>query len=59
MYLCSVIINQLTKKGGVYEMTEKERLIFRIIKLLNLIETTENQPIINQIKGYLYNLYED
>lgn len=34
-------------------MNETERLIFRILDLLSLIETRKNQPIIRQIKGLL------
>lgn len=37
-------------------MSIKERLIFRILDLLSLIENKKNQPIVNQIKGLLYEL---
>lgn len=40
-------------------MNYKKRLIFRIFDLLALIETKKNQPIINQIRGLLFNLMED
>lgn len=39
-------------------MNEKKWLIFRILDLLALIENQENQPIINQIKGYLFELLD-
>lgn len=37
-------------------MTEKERLIFRILNLLQLLENTENQSQIRQIEGLLNEL---
>lgn len=54
MYLCSTKI----KKGGVYEMSYKNGLIFRIFRLLALIETEKNQSIIRQIEGLLNELLE-
>jgi len=40
-------------------MNEKERLIFRVLDLLEIIKTKKNQPIINQIRGYLFNFLKD
>lgn len=40
-------------------MKEKARLIFRVFDLLATIETEENQPTVNLIKGYLYGLMEE
>ena len=40
-------------------MSYKERLIYRIFDLLALIENRRNQPIVNQIKGLLYQLLDD
>ncbi len=40
-------------------MNYKKWLIYRIFDLLALIETQENQPIIRQIQGLLYNLMDD
>nr|DAO17645.1 MAG TPA: hypothetical protein [Caudoviricetes sp.] len=40
-------------------MNYKKWLIYRIFDLLALIETPENQPIIRQIQGLLYNLMDD
>lgn len=40
-------------------MSYKERLIYRIFDLLALIENRINQPIVNQIKGLLYQLLDD
>lgn len=40
-------------------MNEKERLIFRVLDLLELIKTKKNQPIINQIRGYLFNFLKE
>lgn len=37
-------------------MNRKKWLIFRILDLLATLETTKNQPIINQIRGLLYEL---
>ena len=39
--------------------TDDKWLIFRILDLLAIIETSENQPIINQIKGLLFNLLKE
>lgn len=55
IYLCSTKI----KKGGVYEMSYKNGLIFRIFRLLALIETAKNQSIIRQIEGLLNELLEN
>lgn len=35
-------------------MTEKERLADAIFRLLETIETDNNQPIVRQIKGLIY-----
>lgn len=40
-------------------MKRKKWLIIRIQNLLSLIENSKNQPIINQIRGLLYNLLEE
>lgn len=40
-------------------MNRKKRLIFRILNLLELIETPKNQPTVNQIRGLLYCLFEE
>lgn len=40
-------------------MSYKERLIYRIFDLLALIENRRNQPIVNQIKGLLYQLLDN
>ena len=37
-------------------MNEKVRLIFQVLNLLATIETKENQPVIRQIQGILYEL---
>ena len=37
-------------------MTEKERLVALIFRLLNLIENERNQSIVEQIRGLLRNL---
>lgn len=37
-------------------MTEKERLVALIFRLLNLIENKRNQSIVEQIRGLLRNL---
>ncbi len=39
-------------------MSYKKWLIFQILNLVNLIETPENQPTVNRIRGLLYNLLE-
>jgi hypothetical protein len=39
-------------------MKTKKRLIFRILDLLSLIENKKNQPIVNQIRGLLFELLE-
>lgn len=39
-------------------MRRKKRLIIRILNLVNLIENENNQPIVNQIRGLLYELLE-
>lgn len=40
-------------------MKNAKRLIFKIFNYLDLIENSKNQPIINQIRGLLYNLLEE
>lgn len=40
-------------------MTEKRRLISRILTLLAYIETPANQSIIQQIRGLLYKLEDE
>lgn len=37
-------------------MRRNKRLIFRILRLLDLLENDRNQPIVNQIRGLLYEL---
>jgi hypothetical protein len=37
-------------------MDNKKWLVFRILDLLELIETKKNQPICNQIRGLLFEL---
>lgn len=39
-------------------MNSKKWLIYRILDLLAMIENRKNQPIVNQIKGLLYELLE-
>lgn len=40
-------------------MKKEKWLIFRILDLLATLETTENQPVINQIRGYLFSLMKN
>lgn len=40
-------------------MNRKKWLIFRILDLLDIIETTKNQPVVNQIRGLLYCLLNE
>ena len=40
-------------------MSYKRGLIFKIFRLLNLIETEKNQPIIRKIEGLLNELLSD
>lgn len=40
-------------------MSMKQRLIFRILDLLSMIENQKNQPIVNQIKGLLFELLDE
>ena len=40
-------------------MNRKKRLIFRIMDLLETIETPKNQPTVNQIRGLLYSLLHE
>ena len=40
------------------EMSYKKQLIYRIFSLLDVIENQTNQPVINQIRGLLYNLLD-
>jgi len=40
------------------EIKRKQWLIFRILDLLAMIENKKNQPIVNQIKGLLYELLD-
>lgn len=40
-------------------MIEKKWLIFRILDLLELIETPKNQPIVTEIRGLLFNLMNE
>lgn len=39
-------------------MNEKRWLVNRILQLLDLLENTNNQPIVRQIQGLLYELIE-
>ncbi len=39
-------------------MTRKKRLIIQSLNYLELIETEDNQPIVNLIRGLLYELLE-
>ncbi len=39
-------------------MDRTKWLIFRILDLLAIIENKKNQPIINQIRGLLYELLD-
>ena len=39
-------------------MKEKRWLIFQIFNLLAMLENKKNQPIVNQIKGMLYELLD-
>lgn len=47
------------KKGGVYDMNNKKRLISRILDLLAMIENKRNQPIVNEIRALLRILEDD
>lgn len=40
-------------------MNYKRRLIVRIFNLLELIETKNNQPIVNEIRGLLHALINE
>lgn len=40
-------------------MKQKKRLIFRILDYLDLIETPKNQPLVQQIRGLLYELLDE
>lgn len=40
-------------------MRKKKWLICRTLILLSLIEDTKNQPIVNQIRGLLYELLDE
>ncbi len=55
LYLCNV----KQERRCEYEMKQKQRLIFRILDLLAIIETSKNQPIVNRIKGYLFELLDE
>lgn len=46
----------MKKRRCSNEMTEKERLVALIFRLLNLIENKRNQSIVEQIRGLLRNL---
>lgn len=35
-----------------------KRLIFRILNLLELIENQKNQPLVNRIRGLIYELLD-
>ena len=39
-------------------MKELKRLVFRILDLLAMIETPKNQPIVNRIKGLIYEILD-
>ncbi len=54
--MCYLCINKIKEVHN--EMTKKERLIFQIFRRLELIENKENQSIISQIRGLLYNLLD-
>lgn len=41
------------------EMNRRKWLIYRILDLLALIENDRNQPIVNQIRGLLFELLEN
>lgn len=40
-------------------MKYKKRLIFRILDLVAMLENEKNKPIVNQIKGLLYELLSE
>jgi len=40
-------------------MDRKRRLVFMILKNLDLLENDENQPLINQIRGLLFELLDN
>lgn len=40
-------------------MNKKKWLIFRILDLLALIENKKNQPKVNEIRGYLFELMDE
>ena len=54
--MCYLCINKIKEVQD--EMTYKEKLISQIFRLLELIETEVNQPIISQIRGLLNNLLD-
>lgn len=40
-------------------MTRKKRLIIQALNYLELIETEDNQPLVNLIRGLLFELLEN
>jgi hypothetical protein len=56
-FITTFVVQKSNKKGGVTDdMNKKKRLIYRILDLLAMIENKKNQPIVNQIKGLLFEL---
>jgi hypothetical protein len=56
-FITIFVVQKSNKKGGVTDdMNKKKRLIYRILDLLAMIENKKNQPIVNQIKGLLFEL---
>ena len=39
-------------------MKEEKRLIFRVFHYLDILENRKNQPMIQEIRGLLYNILE-
>lgn len=39
-------------------MKELKRLAYRILTLLDLMENPKNQPMVNQIKGLIYEILD-
>ena len=62
IYLCSVKQESLflNRKVVYYDLTKRKRgLILKIFRLLALIETDANQPIIRKIEGLLNELLNE
>lgn len=54
-----VIQKQTNKERRLNEMKEIKRLIYMALDLLEIIETHRNQPLVNRIKGLLYEVLDE